>query len=264
MNGYTLKQFGDFEKDWHLVTVRYRQDTGEMRFTYANEAAWKTLSEGKTDYPDGAVFGKVGMMTKPDPAFVSSLTPNGVRRFQFMVRDQKRHSDDDGWGYALFDGDGKLYSGDVKSQTAACVACHRIVADRGEVFSQSMARVTTQLQPDWMRRIAFEDREVTKLSATIRKHLSNEIKFVRLLNGTLSQSAFFGTLDEVQPLLAAEVLRSGQPALLLASNGRDFSLVVTAASSSSCNSARNERALTGVHSLPGKKMVYENHFCQAP
>ena len=71
-NGYTLKQFGDFVHNWHFVTVRFRRDSGEMRFAYANDIAWKALSEHSTDYPDGAVFAKIGVSTMEDPAFTDS------------------------------------------------------------------------------------------------------------------------------------------------------------------------------------------------
>src|SRR6185436_10943563 len=56
MNGYKLSDFPDFEKKWKLVTVRFRKDTGEMRFTYANDLAFENLQKGVIDYPDGAIF----------------------------------------------------------------------------------------------------------------------------------------------------------------------------------------------------------------
>ena len=49
MNGLQLKDYPDFETKWHLVTVRYRKDTGEQRFTYANDIAWTAMNAG----PDG-------------------------------------------------------------------------------------------------------------------------------------------------------------------------------------------------------------------
>src|SRR6185437_3765393 len=140
MSGYTLHQFGDFEKNWHLVTVRFRKDTGEMRFVYANESAWRTLLEGKTDYPDGAVFGKVAVMTQEDTAFPASAVPSGARRVQFMVRNSAKHATTDGWGYALFNAYGKRFPDKPDTQPIACAACHRLVRERGEVFSQPMGK----------------------------------------------------------------------------------------------------------------------------
>ena len=98
MSGYTFNDYRDFQKNWKLVTVRYRKDTDEMRFTYANDLAYSTLMSGKTDYPDGAVFAKIGFKTEPDPAFSSSAVPSGIRRYQFMVRDSKKHTSTNGWG----------------------------------------------------------------------------------------------------------------------------------------------------------------------
>src|SRR4051812_4515226 len=46
MNGHSLREFVGFEKNWKLVTVRFRKDTGELRFTYANDLAWKNLKAG--------------------------------------------------------------------------------------------------------------------------------------------------------------------------------------------------------------------------
>jgi hypothetical protein len=60
-----------------------------MRLTYANDVAMKTLKNGKTDYPDGAVFGKTGIHTGSDPQFESSAVPKDIRRYQLMVRDKK-------------------------------------------------------------------------------------------------------------------------------------------------------------------------------
>ncbi len=103
MNGFLFSDFGQFEKNWKLVTVRYRQDTGELRFTYANPKAWKAMSSGKAEYPDGSIFAKTGYMTDDDPSFTSSKIPSGSRRYQFMVKNKKKYKDQDGWGYALFD-----------------------------------------------------------------------------------------------------------------------------------------------------------------
>ena len=93
MNGYKLSDYEGFEKKWRLVTVRYRKDTGEMRFTYANPKAWNALLKRSKDYPDGAVFAKIGIITMEDPAFPSSAVPAGTRRYQLMVRNKKKHAE---------------------------------------------------------------------------------------------------------------------------------------------------------------------------
>ncbi|MGZ3806061.1 MAG: hypothetical protein ACXVB4_17735, partial [Pseudobdellovibrionaceae bacterium] len=37
MNGIVFKNYIGFEKKYKLVTVRYRTDSGEQRFVYAND-----------------------------------------------------------------------------------------------------------------------------------------------------------------------------------------------------------------------------------
>jgi len=81
------------------------------------------------------------------------------------------------------------------------------------------------------------------------------------MTGDIAKNPFFGTLDEVQPVLAAEAVRSGSPALLVGKQPDVFSVVVPA-SEGNCNADKNEAALLGVHSLPDpKKGVYKNSFC---
>ena len=147
MNGFTLKQFGDYVHNWHFVTVRFRHDSGEMRFVYANDIAWKALLAGSKDYPDGAVFAKSAVMTNDDPSFIDSAVPSGARREQFMVRNRKRFKDTDGWGYAVFDDQGRVSIGETQNKTSeACNACHLAVPDRGMIFSQVMPDLLDRAQ----------------------------------------------------------------------------------------------------------------------
>jgi hypothetical protein len=255
MNGYTLKQFGNFAKNWHLVTVRYRKDTSEMRFTYANDLAWKALQERRTDYPDGAVFAKIGAMTQPDPGFTSSKVPSGARRIQFMVRDHQKHKDTDDWGYALFDGEGNLYPGDQKTVSQACMACHRLVPERGQIFSQIM--FLEKDAPIGSSPLRFADVNVKKLPAALRAEIPLSVKKARELSGPLKEKSFFGTLDEIQPFLAEEAAKSGLPAVLI--SGKDFSAVLPQLTK--CENV-NEKSFLGLHTLPQSKQLFKNSFCQ--
>ena len=186
MNGYSLDQFGDFIKSFHFVTVRYRTDTHEMRLTYANDKAWQALLAGGKHYPDGAVFAKIGIMTEQDPGFTSSVVPSGAKRYQLMVMDHKKHAATAGWGYALFDKDGKTFEQNPVEQTAACDACHKLVPDRSYVFSQPMrldigvpASYPPAADADLPDRIAF----VTKQGDALRyRALVLGLRFGSLLN----------------------------------------------------------------------------------
>jgi hypothetical protein len=228
-----LKPYAQFEKDWKLVTVRFRKDSGELRFTYANPIAWKHMSDrlsGKTaaPYPTGAVFAKTGIATQEDESFPSSAVPKGVRRFQLMVRDQKKYAQTDGWGYALFAEDGQRAPGDLKQTALACAACHKSVPEREFVFSVPMtglAPKSAYLAPSSSRKWTFHDAELKNLPAGVVRHLPVGVKVVRLLSGEVTAHVFEGTLDEIRPLLTKESHQANKPALLLSENRKHYSLV---------------------------------------
>ena len=262
MNGMRRIDFGDFSKDWHFVTVRFRKDTGEMRFVYANDKAWTALNQGVSEYPDGAIFGKIGVATQDDLAFPSSAVPKGARRYQFMIRNQDLYKDTNGWGYALFDADGKTFPEDPKTTTLACAACHNIVPERGRVFSEPMGFLPFQSGAVEFpsHSILFEDEAVTKLPPSVTKLLPKGTNRVRVLTGDISHHLFQGTLDEVRPILAKEALRTHHPAILKNQDTSRFS-VVFEDSQVACNDTKKigVKGISNVYFKPGQK--YEISFC---
>jgi hypothetical protein len=233
MNGISFQQYKDFPKNWTLVTIRFRKDTGEMRLTYANESAMKALAAGSTDYPDGAVFAKTGVHTGVDPQFVSSVVPKGVRRYQFMVREKKAYASSGGWGYGLFDPSGKTFPEDPKQTQDACYACHTLVENRGQVFSQLFS-FTTQAKfgessgplNEIASKISYEWIDVKRLPAKLRKLVPGNAKRVRSLKSEiLRKHVFQGTLDELKPVLEFEVRQSASTALFLSADGKKFVMV---------------------------------------
>jgi hypothetical protein len=260
MNGYSAAQFGDFSKHWRLVTVRFRKDTGEMRWTYANKKAWKVLRENGTNYPDGAVFAKIGVMTKEDPAFPSSSVPSGARRLQFMVKDRAKHASTEGWGYAIFDADGKVFPGNETQAIAACAACHRLVPQRGYVFSQPVGLFLGEDQ-GWRKHLGFLSKKVASLPENVRKHLPKGTESVWAISGEVSEHVFPGTLDEVVPVLTKEALSRNLPVILINKPGDLFSLVIPMGDRGSC--ASGERRMKSIHSVASlTALPYEREFCQ--
>jgi hypothetical protein len=249
MNDITIAEFPDFEKKWRFVTSRYRTDTGEMRLTYANDIAQRTLEEGIIDYPDGAVFAKIGLMTRGDPAFTSSKAPVGTRRFQFMVRDRTKYADHDGWGYGLFDGNGKVFYGSMQGKTVsqvtdACHTCHKLVEHRGYVFSIPMnvspghppaPLITATLT------VPFASVASSTLPSPVRPYVGSAAE-VRLLQGGLQYHFFQGTLAEIQPTLAEEAARTGVPSALLLHERETVGFMVARVDDldPDCKAARNK------------------------
>jgi hypothetical protein len=231
MNDVSFKTYKDFNSKWPLTTIRFRKDTGEMRVVYANEIASKALHAGSINYPDGAVFAKIGFHTTSDPQFDSSLLPNGVRRYQFMVRNKEAYKNTGGWGYAIFDENGLTFPEDPKVVQDACYACHSIVDNRGGVFSTfiSAAKDMSFKVPTIAFKVAgtFKTFKISKLPQAIRALLPLGEKQVRWLeNEKLRLNLFQGTLDEVKPLLLTESMTSNQAAIFTSADTKRWVMVV--------------------------------------
>ena len=231
MNGIDFKTYKDFPSTWKLVTIRFRKDTGEMRLTYANDIAFKTLESGGINYPDGAVFAKTGINTGVDPQFESSVVPSGIRRYQLMVKDKKKYSTTHGWGYGLFDPDGKTFAEDPVVTQNACFACHTIVENRGDVFSQPFnftkaGAINFSHTVSQNSQINFEWRKISSLPDKIKNLIPKKFVKVRFVkNELLRKNTFQGTLDEMRPLLESETRKNKSPSLFASIDMKRFVIV---------------------------------------
>lgn len=222
MNEIKIKDYKDFTT-WPLITVRYRRDSSEQRFVYANEIALKALKKKNIDYPDGSVFIKTGYITEDDPLFFSSAVPSGALRIQVMVRDKNRYKEQKGWGYAIFYGDGSPMVRDPKNSIVACAACHNIAASRGYVFSELMTppftstKTTKPLQKakTTTATLLFSTAPLSQFAknSAVYQYLSS-FKTIRAVSGDVSEANFFGSFNEMWPSLLEEAVRSHQPAVL--------------------------------------------------
>jgi hypothetical protein len=266
MNGISYATFGDFFKKWHFVTARYRKDTGEMRFIYANDIAWKALKKGDVkDYPEGAAFGKVGIATAEDKAFTNSVMPSGAQRYQIMLRQHKKYPETQGWTYAIFMNDHKVHGADSDAEkSAACAACHAIVPDRGYVFSQPISlglggalnddmpvSSAPTISDEPAGRISFRTIPVEEFPETPRAQLPPGITTLRLIEGAIAEHVFVGTLDEIRPALAREAMRSHMPAALVSKDGSRYSMVFPASGRQSCMVP----AANGREQMPGQMLA---------
>jgi len=180
-----------------------------------------------------------------------------------MVRDGKKFASTDGWGYALFDANGKLFPEKPDTQAPACAACHRLAKERGYVFSQPW-----QLEPFHELASAtagpalkFRDLPASELPPAVRSLLGSAVTGIRAVQGELEDSLFQGTLDEIRPTLAAEVARTGLPALLISRDGRKFSLVMRNPSGVACKGSGGTEVI-GIRSGLGESAEpYRISFC---
>ncbi|MGZ3713726.1 MAG: cytochrome P460 family protein, partial [Bdellovibrionota bacterium] len=192
------------------------------------DKAWLALKQGGKKYPDGAVFAKIGLKTASDPSFVSSVVPSGAKRIQYMIRKAKLHAATGGWGYALFDADGKTFPGEPKVAQLACYACHQIVTGKNYVFSEIAAislkggkgSVHASLPT-----LEFEEIPSSALPAKIREIIAPDFSSVSSIKGNLRKNIFPGTMDEIRIYLSQEATIRKRPALLFNEDGTAFSLV---------------------------------------
>lgn len=236
MNGIKYEDFAGFEDKWKFVTVRYRTDNSEQRFVWGNPAAIQALEAGSSDFPDGAVFAKIGFMTEEDPAFKSSRVPSGTLRYQIMVRDRVKYGSTGGWGYALFDANKVTLERDPVAESQACYACHQLVPDRGQVFSVPLrfnpfayspaakAPVAPTPAAPEVNAVKFATVPARDLPPAVRQALPRAAQ-VRSVQGDLRKYVFKGTIDEIRPSLIDEVKRTGLPAALISASGPHFAAV---------------------------------------
>lgn len=266
MNGYSLKEFKDFEKNWNLVTIRFRKDTNEMRWTFANDLAWKVLESGSVEYPEGAAFAKIGIATSEDPQFISSAIPVGARRYQFMVRNVEKHAETGGWGYALFDVDGKTFPEEPRKAAMACFACHKIVENRGQVFSQPFQfsphnKGTYFSSHKAFRKIGFSAIKLASLNKDLQKLVAGPWKEMREVSDKdMRENLFQGTLEEIRPSLEREAYESKLPAALISKDQKRFSIIIPT-HSETCKEGRSFKSIMTMDLQPSKKGPKVHEYC---
>jgi hypothetical protein len=107
---------------------------GGLFHFYANDKSMEGLRTGS--YPDGAILAEEML------EWIS--TPNGAKEgprriVGVMVKDSRRYSSTDGWGYGTFDDGSKVDKLDAKMRQA-CHQCHVARKDQGYVFTEYRER----------------------------------------------------------------------------------------------------------------------------
>jgi hypothetical protein len=101
----------------------------------------------------------------------------------------------------------------------ACAACHKVARERDFVFSllpPPFSKETPKIA-DWKNKKAmvfddFKTVERSDVPSVLAEKTSD--KNFRRLEGPVAKNVFAGTLNEIAPLLAKEVLRTNLPAFL--------------------------------------------------
>lgn len=233
VNGIVYADYKEFPTTWQLVTIRFRKDTGEMRLTYANELALKTLMSGSINYPDGAIFAKTNVRTMIDEQYPNSIAPKELSRYQFMVRNNDKYASTNGWGYGLFDPSGKTFPEEPTRMANACYSCHTAVENRGDVFSRPFSFVEKIKMPNYNppKELALKYSWIkwSELTRELQKIVPRNMKKIRVLvHQKMMDNTFQGTLDELKPLLIDEAKTHKAPAVFVASDRKRFVIAVPA------------------------------------
>ncbi len=248
-NEVKLEDYKDFVKKWEQITVRYREDTGELRYVWGNKDAVLGLNDGIGKYKDNSVFAKISFISKEDELFTSSRVPSGTRRVQLMIRDPKKYKETDGWGYYLFDYNGRR----VPTDEMACAGCHKLAEAKGFVFSDKVdlgdlfAPVKKPMPKTNLALLMtqFKNTTLNEIPKEYQKYIpTNKNKNISKLEKPWFPNAFEGTADELRPLLAKEVLKNGKPAFYLSPDKKVLSYV-----SFNQNKGQCEKDKASMHSV---------------
>ena len=129
-------------RDWRLISVAHEEgNLNDIRAILGNDIAIKAYREGTLPYPDGTIIARIAW------SYVSSEENNKVfgrsQSFvagpatewylQLMVKNSKKYSETNGWGFAQFDKEGKPAD---EARHRTCLPCHEPVKARDFIFTR--------------------------------------------------------------------------------------------------------------------------------
>jgi hypothetical protein len=122
-------------KNWKAISSTDRFDNGTMREILGNGVAIKAIGEGHINpWPDGAAFAKVAWrQALPDTNGV--VKTGAFIQVELMIKDAKKYSSSDGWGWGRWRGDDLKPYGRDKSFQNECISCHAPVAKNDYVYT---------------------------------------------------------------------------------------------------------------------------------
>ncbi|HYE34618.1 cytochrome P460 family protein [Methylocaldum sp.] len=135
-NGITIPQN---YKDWRLIAVSQRPETGTLRAILGNDVAIDAARAGNTKpWPDGAVLAKLVVKQKNHPRFPTAMVPDEFVHAEFMIKDSAKFAATGGWGFARWLGEKQEPYGKDANFVQECVGCHTTVQQNDWVFTGPM------------------------------------------------------------------------------------------------------------------------------
>ncbi|MCF2517724.1 heme-binding domain-containing protein [Dyadobacter sp. CY351] len=118
-------------KNWKIISVTDKFDGGSMRIVYGNDILVKALKNHQLPFPDGSRVVKV-VWGKQVEDKDGNVLPGNFQNAQFMIKDSKKYSSTEGWGFAKFDGLDLKPAGKTVLFEQTCANCHRLLAPEND------------------------------------------------------------------------------------------------------------------------------------
>ncbi|MBK1897095.1 heme-binding domain-containing protein [Chryseobacterium paridis] len=132
-------------KKWKVISMSTLFDNS-IRVIYGNSIAVKAVeTDNFHPWPDGSIVVKA--VWKQVESADGEIRPGEFVNAQFMVKDSKKYTDTEGWGFAKFSGQDLHPTGKTASfAKESCIACHRQLAEpTGYLFDVPMKVNTKRL-----------------------------------------------------------------------------------------------------------------------
>lgn len=132
-------------KNWKVISMSTLFDNS-IRVIYGNNIAVKAVeTDNFHPWPDGSIIVKAVWKQSESPD--GEIRPGEFINAQFMVKDSKKYTDTEGWGFAKFSGKSLHPTGKTASfARESCIACHRQLAEpTGYLFDVPMKVNTKNL-----------------------------------------------------------------------------------------------------------------------
>ncbi len=138
-------KYTDEYKSWKVISMSTLFDNS-IRVIYGNDIAVKAIeTEDFHPWPDGSIV--VKSVWKQQKLDNGEIRAGEFVNAQFMVKDSKKYTDTEGWGFAKFSGNSLHPTGKSASfAKESCIACHRQLAEKtGYLFDVPMKVNTERL-----------------------------------------------------------------------------------------------------------------------
>ncbi|MBL0740559.1 heme-binding domain-containing protein [Chryseolinea lacunae] len=121
-------------RNWKVIATTNRFDNGTMRVVYGNDIAVKAITENTINpWPNGAIIAKV-VWNKQAEDTTGTVRAGDFNNVQFMVRDDVKYKNTEGWGFARFSTPKLVPYGNTIAFDVDCINCHRLASANGFVF----------------------------------------------------------------------------------------------------------------------------------